>query len=90
MKRTEIFIAVEAERAYQNDKWGSKFDNLNSPNDWTAYIVQYLGRSVTFPWNRDTFRAMILKVMALCCAVLEQEEYHPRHYDRQDGKDKLS
>lgn len=81
MNRPEIFEAVEKERAYQDEKWGRTFDDANTPNDWIAYIMVYAGSAVTLPWNKDVFRKAILKVMTICCAILEREEYAPRHYD---------
>ena len=85
MKRQQIFELVEKERAYQQEKWGDRFDALSTPNDWVAYISKYLGQTVTMPWNREIFRTQILKVMTLCCAVLEQESYAVRHYDQSES-----
>jgi hypothetical protein len=79
--RPDVFEAISRERDYQDDKWGSDFDNKNTPNDWVSYIAIYLGKAVTFPWDRKTFRTAILKVATLCVAILEREEYAPRHYD---------
>ena len=81
MDRMLIFDAVIKERQYQETKWGAAFDDQNTANDWVAYLAQYLGQVVTLPWNREVFRTQILKVMTLCCAILEREEYAPRHYD---------
>lgn len=83
MDRATIFTLIENERAYQDKKWGKAFDDKNTPNDWVAYIVAHAGKAVTLPWNREAFRASILKVAALCVAALEREEYAPRHYDNQ-------
>ena len=82
MKRQEVFDLIDEERAYQAGKWGTAFDDLNTPNDWVAYIAIYLGKAVTFPWDRDAFRTAILKVASLAVAILEREEYGPRHYDK--------
>ena len=82
MKREDVFVEIENERLYQDSKWGKEFDDKNTPNDWIAYITIYLGKAVTFPWNRDVFRKAILKVAALAVAILEREEYAPCHYDR--------
>ena len=81
MDRTQVYALIDAERAYQS-KWPTDFDDANTPNDWVAYIAKYLGQSVTLPWNKDTFRKAMVKVAALAVAVLEREEYSPRHYDR--------
>lgn len=81
MTRQEIFAAVEAERAYQDEKWGTAFDDKNTVNDWTSYIVKYLGQAVTMPWSSTAWRTQLIKVMALCSAALERDTYPPRHYD---------
>lgn len=81
--RESIFVAISAERDYQDSKWGSAFDDKNTPNDWVAYIASYLGRAVTIPWNANIFREGLLKVAALCVAALERgDEFAPRHYDK--------
>lgn len=84
MTREDIFAEIERERAYQDKKWGREFDNKNTPNDWVAYIALYLGKAVTLPWDRTAFRTAILKVAALCVAILERGAYAPRHYDNHD------
>jgi len=84
MIRTEIYKAIDAERTYQDKKWGAEFDHLNNANDWVAYIAIYLGKAVTFPWNKEAFRTAILKVAALAVAILERDSYAPRHYDCQE------
>lgn len=81
MTREEILQEVIQERQYQNGKWGADFDQLNTPNDWVAYLVAYVGKSVTLPWNRAEFRKRVIQVAALCFAILEREDYAPRHYD---------
>lgn len=81
MTRQEIFEAISAERGRQS-KWPKEFDDANTPNDWVVYIVKYLGRSVkSFAEDVADFRGNILKVATLCVAILEREEYAPRHYD---------
>jgi len=80
MNRSEVYAAIDAERAYQA-KWGLEFDHANTPNDWVTYIVKYLGQCVTLPWNGDTFRKQMVKVAALAVAALEQYDYAPSHYD---------
>ena len=82
MDRNEVYALIDAERAYQSTKWSKEGDDKSTPNDWVAYIAIYLGRAVTLPWNRNTFRTAMVKVAALAVAVLEREEYSPRHYDK--------
>jgi len=83
MDRYEIVAAITAERDHQDEKWGTEFDDKNTPNDWIAYLTMYVGRAVTMPWNRMQFRIAVLKVAAICFAILEREDYAPRHYDVQ-------
>jgi hypothetical protein len=81
MEQEEVFGMIKSERDYQNNKWGEEFDVLNTPNDWVAYITAYAGKAVTLPWDKDAFRDSMLKVATLAVAVLEREDYAPRHYD---------
>lgn len=81
MNRQTIYSAIEEERDYQDQKWGNAFDHLNTPNDWVAYMTKYLGQAVTMPWDPVKFREQILKTITIGVAVLEQEDYAPRHYD---------
>lgn len=79
--RQEIFGNINAEREYQDRKWGTEFDSKNTVNDWVTYITNYLGKASTIPFNENTFRVNMYKVAALAVAALEQEKYAPRHYD---------
>ena len=81
MIRSEIFDYIDAERDYQDRKWGHNFDAKNTPNDWVAYITKYAGQAVTLPYDAEQFRTQLLKVATLCTAALEQADYAPRHYD---------
>ena len=81
MTQDAILLEIEGERLYQNARWGAEFDRLNTPNDWVAYLTSYVGKAVTLPWNRAEFRKRIIQVAALCFAILEREDYAPRHYD---------
>lgn len=81
MTRHEILREIMYEREYQEDRWGTEFDRLNTPNDWVAFLASYVGKSVTLPWNVAEFRKRVIQVAALCLAILEREEYAPRHYD---------
>lgn len=82
MDRADIFKKIDHERDYQEQKWGPKFDKRNTPNDWVAYLVQYVGKAVTLPFDINAFRLAVFKVAALCVAILEREQYAKRHYDR--------
>lgn len=81
--RESIFDAINAEREYQNKKWGEEFNSKNTLNDWVAYIASYTGKAVTLPFDANTYRTSLLKVAALCVAALERgDEFVPRHYDK--------
>lgn len=86
--RLLAFEAIDQEREYQK-KWGEDFDNANTINDWIAYIVKFLGKTVsaagTAPgqFNKEEFRKQLVKVGALAVAVLERDDFAPRHYDVQ-------
>lgn len=81
MKQEDIFKLIKVERQSQEEKWGTKFDSWNTPNDWVAYITQYLGKAVLYPFSKEKFHLAIIKVAALCFAILERDDYAPRHYD---------
>jgi hypothetical protein len=73
-----ILDEIEAERRYQDSRWGHKTDDtLNTPWMWVAYITLYsskwmvgtflpLGKDTT-----DTFRKMMVKTAALAVAAIE-------------------
>lgn len=81
----EILNLIEQERKYQDGKWGTTFDDKNTANDWVAYISNYLGKSVTLPWDEEIFHCNMVKVAALAVAALESLDRNngmpPRHYD---------
>ncbi len=85
--RARIFEAINAERKYQDGKWGSSFDALNTLNDWAAFITIYLGRALRMKLSKAEVRSAMIKVAALCVALLERldsevgEGVAPRHYD---------
>jgi hypothetical protein len=82
--REQIFKDIEAERKYQDEKWGRDFDDKNTTNDWAAYIVQYLGNVIKMPYDKQTVRKGMLKVATLAVAALERidsDTVAKRHYD---------
>jgi len=82
--RTDIFFHIDAERVYQDSKWGLAFDDDNTVNDWVAYIAQYAGNAIAD--DPQTQRKMLLKVATLAVAALEAFErnngFSKRHYDK--------
>lgn len=89
-----ILDEIEREREYQNEKWGTDFDSLNTPNDWVTYMVQYMGESTKMefddegnrlPFDAQKFRTKMLKAITIGVACLEtldiNETLPKRHYD---------
>lgn len=75
--RQQIFSEVEAERQYQENKWGNAFDDKNSPYNWSAYIGQYSTRNlIGDPAKVDPakFRADMVKVAAIAVAAIEAHD----------------
>ncbi len=73
MSRTMIYEQIDAEREYQDRKFGPVFDTGNRPNDWVAFIAAYAGRA--FASDRETYtpsyRSLMVKVAALAVAAIE-------------------
>lgn len=94
MNREQIFAAIEKERAYQNEQWGTEFDDQNTINDWVTYINLYASRATEM--DRTTkvidvqkIKKNLLKAATLAVAALETIERNGlpalRHYDRVPG-----
>lgn len=69
-----VLNEVEKEREYQNQKWGTAFDDKNTPYNWSAYIGQYLTRHLIgdpAAVKESDFRADLVKVAALAVAAIE-------------------
>ena len=83
--REQIFSEIEKERDYQDEKWGTEFDKLNTINDWNTYINIYMGRACEMRRTLKEQRKLIIKVASLAVAALERfdenDGFFPRHYD---------
>lgn len=87
--RRLIFKLIDAERIYQEDKWGDEFDEKNTINDWVTYICRYASNAAFptepgKPIDNEQVKAAFVKVAALAVAALEMQEKHGlalRHYD---------
>lgn len=81
----EILDEIMQERAYQEAKWGTAFDNNNTLNDWSAYISRYLGQA-TFAQTHEESRRQFVKVATLALAAIESYDrnsgFPKRHYDK--------
>ena len=72
--RQQILGEVEAERSVQDAKWGTAFDDKNTPYNWSAYIGQYSTRHLIGDPTKVSeaeFRADMVKVAALAVAAIE-------------------
>jgi len=80
-----IVDQILAERDYQDQKWGTDFDNRNTVNDWATYTNLYLGRATSMGATKETQRLGILKAAAILVAALEtfdrNDGFANRHYD---------
>jgi hypothetical protein len=71
--RMNALLDVEAEREYQDRKWGGPAnDDLQAEADWLAYIAEYAGGAGRAA-NYD-FRTRMVKVAALAVAAVEAHD----------------
>lgn len=90
--REQIIDAIMVERLRQQELWGNDFDDLNTPNDWVAYIVNYVatgaydGRDKKY--SPVKFREHLVKAATICVAAIEtidrNRDCAPRHYDSKE------
>ncbi len=89
--REQIFEEINKEREYQDQKWGSEFDDRNTVNDWATYISIYAGHAADMGNIHDIEqqRLHMLKVASLAVAALETFDrnngFAPRHYEPVDS-----
>lgn len=83
--RDGIYAAIDAERDYQDERWGHEFDDKNTSNDWCSYVCRYATSAAGFDVPTVQFRAQMVKVAALAVAAIEATDrtgrLPPRHYD---------
>ncbi len=75
-ERMAIFMEIERERLYQDEKWGGpEHDDKHGIRDWLSFIVVYLGKGVDrdADWGRrmSISRYALIQVAALCVAAVE-------------------
>ncbi len=74
MSRDKIFAEINAERQYQEDKWGNDNDDkLNTPFHWVTWVTQELTRFTNGTWNPPVanFRKAMVKTAAVAVAAIE-------------------
>jgi hypothetical protein len=83
--RKQIFDQIEAEREYQDGKWGTEFDKKNTINDWLTYINIYGSRACEMGRPKKEQRKFLVKVASLAVAALERFDenngFANRHFD---------
>lgn len=81
----QIFNEIQAERLYQDNKWGTEFDDKNTLNDWIVYINNYAAKAAFMGNTPEEQRAALIKVASLAVAALETFDrnngFPKRHYD---------
>lgn len=82
----KVLREIAEERKYQDEKWGTTFDDKNTVNDWGTYINIYLAKATTMGATEEEKRKQLLKVAALAVAALETFDrnggFPARHYDK--------
>lgn len=70
----KVMCLIRKEVEHQQSIGATNTDNLNTPNDWVAYITSYAGRAAdTYRNGREnqSFRENLIKVAALCVSALK-------------------
>ena len=69
-----IYDEIKQESAWQENKWGNKFDDNHSPYHWAGFITAYTSRHLVCDpatIHLGLFRADMVKVAALAVAAIE-------------------
>lgn len=73
-----ILTEILAERTHQENKWGVEHDDTHVPNDWSAFLITYLGKAVSAFEDSGTsenkwrlFRYNMIKISAIAIAAIE-------------------
>ena len=81
-----ILTEIRSERLYQDTKWGTKFDDANTINDWAAYANIYMSNATTMKATHQEQRAGMIKAATLLIASIEcfdrNNGFPKRHYDK--------
>lgn len=80
-----IINEIIAERVYQDNKWGTEFDDQNTINDWGTYINIYLAKATNMAASAAEQRKQLVKVATLAVAAIQtfdrNGQFPGRHYD---------
>ena len=72
-----ILEEVNNERRRSQDKWGDKFDDENTEQDWAAFIMYYTALGITSRLGAAPgrpFREAMLKVATLAVTAIEAHD----------------
>lgn len=87
----KILGEIEAERQYQEARWGTDFDAKNDLDNWVCYIMGYCVRAACIQASPSKQRLNMLKVAAIAAAACESFDrngnFPPRHYEDGVAKD---
>ncbi len=87
MTRTEVYAAVDGEREYQDDRWGSTLsgerpgDGSRSVDEFVLYMEGYMREAVQLASHyadKSKTLDVLRKVVALGVACFEQHGVPPR------------
>lgn len=88
-----ILDDVNAEIIKAQNKWGPKFDEQNTLNDWAAFISMYAtdAAKISIQDNSDEIYRKLIKTAGLAVSAayyVRSGQVSPRHYDITLGADK--
>jgi len=69
-----VFDEIKAERKIQDKRFGTSFDDSNTPYNWAAFIGNYATRNLIGDPSSisiEKFRSDMVKVAALAVAAVE-------------------
>lgn len=85
MSRRTILNEIRAERKYQDENWGTEFDDRNTLNDWSTYVNIYMAQASAMTATPKEQRENMLKAATLLVAAIETFDrngtFAPRHYE---------
>ena len=82
-----VLEELNSQLNYQDEKWGTEFDDKNTMNDWIAYLSKYNGQALTLENNNaGNFVTNMYKVAGIAVAAIEAVSRNgglpKRHYDK--------
>jgi len=82
---SQVLEEIRAEREYQDEQWGTEFDDKNTLNDWAMYVNVYMAQAAAMTCPPEQQQKNMLKAATLLVAVVETFDrnggFAPRHYE---------